>query len=160
MVSFLFPFILSIMRRVVDAVVSSAVMVLQRLVQVQLASRTSTGGRGHSPVEIVAHLARRIDDIKHPKARACVVWLVGQYAGVGIDVGIGKMASFAPDVLRKLAKTFVGESSLVKLQVVTLAGKLVVLCGDGVDGVEEKIEILARYVFSLARYDKDWDVRD
>src|SRR5258708_17144786 len=155
MVSFLFPFILSIMRRVVDAVVSSAVMVLQRLVQVQLASRTSTGGRGHSPVEIVAHLARRIDDIKHPKARACVVWLVGQYAGVGI----GKMAPFAPDVLRKLAKTFVGESSLVKLQVVTLAGKLVVLCGDGVDGVEEKIEILARYVFSLARYDKDWGVR-
>jgi len=135
-------------------------MVLQRLVQVQLASRTNSGGgggQGHSPAEIVAHLARRVDDIKHPKARACVVWLVGQYAGVGVDVG---MAGFAPDVLRKLAKTFVGESRLVKLQVVTLAGKLVVLCRDGGDGVEEKVGVLARYVFSLARYDKDWDVRD
>ena len=146
----------------VDVVVSSAVMVLQRLVQVQLASRKTTTTtvrrmESQSPVEIVAHLARRIDDIKHPKARACVVWLVGQYAGVGEE---GKMAEFAPDVLRKVGKTFVEESLVVKLQVVSLAGKLVVLCGEGGGEVEEKIGKLARYVFSLARYDKDWDVRD
>lgn len=163
-----------------DAVVSSAVMVLKRLVQVQLAStaqQAKLGKRtGYSPLEIVAHLARRIDDIRHPQARACVVWLVGQYAGVdaagmisdgqGAPGGLGRIAPDAPDVLRKLAKSFAGESSLVKSQVVNLAGKLVVLCDDreGIDvdgnGVQEKIRVLARYVFSLARYDRDWDVRD
>lgn len=158
-----------------DVVVSNAVMVLKRLVQVRLATPQVGIGVGHSPLEIVAHLSRRIDDIKHPKARACVVWLVGQYASVevgsetGRDVqSVGGIIPSAPDVLRKLAKSFTDESSLVKLQVVTLTGKLVVLCregdregGDNGDkSVREKIGILARYVFSLARYDKDWDVRD
>ena len=43
----------------------------------------------------------------------------------------------------------------MKLQVITLAAKLLVLCP-----TERSIRLLSRYVFSLARYDVNYDVRD
>jgi len=149
-----------------DAVVTNAIMVLRRLVQFQLSSQASlppSSSSTHSPLSIIAHLARRIDEIHHPKARACVVWLVGQYAGVGVGSEGSQVADWAPDVLRKLAKSFGTEASVVKVHVVTLAAKLVVLSRTdavGTGGLREKVEKLGKYVFSLARYDKDWDVRD
>jgi len=173
----------------VDTVVSHAVMVLKYLVQTQL-STTGTmtmaaasvgSGNMQSPLSIIAHLARRIDDIKHAQARACVVWLVGQYAASAAAASSGSdddsasgMASWAPDVLRKLAKTFAKEDKLVKLQVITLAAKLyiLVLAGDGGSGGSgsgsgsgngnwsKRIGMLCVYVLSQARYDLDWDVRD
>lgn len=71
-----------------------------------------------SPVSIISRLAYRIDEIHHPQARACILWLVGQYAaapetGTNIDSGIGGAGNvpegvvpWAPDVLRKAAVTF------------------------------------------------------
>ncbi|KAH9481592.1 AP-3 complex subunit beta-2 [Psilocybe cubensis] len=152
-----------------DMVVSSAVMVLKNLVQAQLASpvdfATVPGTSEQSPLSIIAHLARRIDDIKHGQARACVVWLVGQYAGADVSPSTSTipgvlgapegMADWAPDVLRKLAKSFAEETVLVKLQVVTLAAKLFVL-----SPFDRRIGMLTRYVFSLARYDVNYDLRD
>ena len=141
----------------VDVIVSNAVVVLKRLVQLQLSTQIPMGSTSkHSPLSIIAHLARRIDDIKHAQARACVTWLVGQYAADEDDgPGPEGIADWAPDVLRKLAKSFVSEVTLVKLQVVTLAGKLLVLSPDDV-----RIGKLVKYVFAQARYDRDWDVRD
>ena len=43
----------------------------------------------------------------------------------------------------------------MKLQTVTLAAKLLVL-----SPADRSIGLLTRYVFSLARYDRDYDVRD
>jgi AP-3 complex subunit beta len=43
----------------------------------------------------------------------------------------------------------------VKLQIVTLASKLLVL-----NPTDRTLTLLSRYVFSLARYDLDYDVRD
>lgn len=43
----------------------------------------------------------------------------------------------------------------MKLQIVTLAAKLFVLCP-----THRTLGLLARYVFSLARYDVNYDVRD
>lgn len=43
----------------------------------------------------------------------------------------------------------------MKLQVVTLAAKLLVLCP-----TDQTLILLARYVLSLARYDLNFDVRD
>ncbi|KAF8150686.1 adaptin N terminal region-domain-containing protein [Crassisporium funariophilum] len=141
-----------------DAVVSSAVLMLQYLVQTQLSvqSPMMSASTSQSPLSIIARLARKIDDIKHAQARACVVWLVGQYAASD-ERGPGPegVAEWAPDVLRKLAKTFGQETSLVKLQVVTLAAKLFVLSPGDV-----RLGLLSRYVFSLARYDVNYDVRD
>jgi len=47
------------------------------------------------------------------------------------------------------------QSSIAKLQTVTLAAKLVVL-----NPTHRTLSVLSRYVFSLARYDTDYDVRD
>ncbi|CAA7267058.1 unnamed protein product [Cyclocybe aegerita] len=141
-----------------DIVVSSAVQVLKHLVQTQLSAQTplAFASTSQSPLSIIAHLARRIDDIKHEQARACVVWLVGQY-GASDEKGPGPegIAEWAPDVLRKLAKSFAQEAPLVKLQVVTLAAKLFVL-----SPVDRTLGLLVRYVFSQARYDLRYDIRD
>jgi AP-3 complex subunit beta len=142
----------------VDVIVSNAVVVLKRLVQLQLSMGSLPSLSKHSPLSIIAHLARRIDDIKHAQARACVTWLVGQYAAdenARDGPGPEGIADWAPDVLRKLAKLFASEVTLVKLQIVTLAGKLLVLSPDDV-----RIGKLVKYVFAQARYDRDWDVRD
>ncbi|KAF5327542.1 hypothetical protein D9619_004173 [Psilocybe cf. subviscida] len=153
-----------------DTVVSSAVTVLKHLVQTQLSNNHTSAGTT-APLDIIAHLALRIDDIKHAQARASIVWLVGQYAssvdassasssftslpGVGLGSPPEGLAPWAADVLRKLARSFATEASLVKLQSLTLAAKLAVL-----SPADHRLVLLVRYVFQLARYDKDWDVRD
>ncbi|KAI9066121.1 hypothetical protein FKP32DRAFT_1589999 [Trametes sanguinea] len=151
-----------------DVIVTNAVLVLKSLVQIRMQQQQNMIALGglppqtFSPLDIISRLARRIDDLRHPKARACVVWLVGQYAGSTAPaengtpaVGPEGIAPWAPDVLRKLAKSFMQETSVVKLQVVTLAAKLLVLCPS-----DRTVALLNRYVFSLARYDLDYDVRD
>lgn len=47
------------------------------------------------------------------------------------------------------------QSPIVKLQIVTLASKLLVL-----SPTDRTLGLLSRYVFSLARYDTNYDVRD
>ncbi|GLB40583.1 putative non-SMC mitotic condensation complex subunit 1 [Lyophyllum shimeji] len=142
-----------------DVVVSSAVLVLKYLVQMQLATSSfpSDAASTHqSPITIISHLARKIDDIRHAQARACVFWLVGQYAASdGPGSGPEGVAEWAPDVLRKAAKTFAQEAPLVKIQIVTLAAKLFVLSPN-----DRVLTLLSQYVFSLARYDLNYDVRD
>lgn len=134
-------------------------MVLKYLVQTQLSTGMAyTVSQSQSPLSIIAHLARRIDDIRHAQARACVIWLVGQYAGSDAkttNIGPEGMADWAPDVLRKMAHSFGAEDSLVKLQIITLAAKLFVLSPS-----DRTINLLCQYVFSLGRYDKNYDVRD
>ena len=99
--------------RVTDIVVSNAVLVLKALIQNQLLIGSSAAASPQSPFTIIALLARRIDDIKHPQARACVLWLVGQYsAASGSSTVIEGVADWAPDVLRKFAKSFNAEVCL------------------------------------------------
>lgn len=91
-----------------DSVTSPAVLVLKTLVQAQLSS-TSTGltASHQDPLSIISRLARKIDDIKNAQARACVIWLVGQYAASeGPSPGPEGISEWAPDVLRKTAKSF------------------------------------------------------
>ncbi|KAJ3763734.1 adaptin N terminal region-domain-containing protein [Lentinula raphanica] len=142
-----------------DVVVSNAILVLKQLVQAQLSQKsniTSTTNGSRSALKIISSLAHRIDDIRHPQARACVIWLVGQYcASDQASSGIAGVAEWAPDVLRRTAKHFSTEDVLVKLQIITLAAKLQVL-----NSTEQTLALLNRYVFSLARYDLNYDVRD
>ncbi|KAG6900585.1 hypothetical protein C0993_008303 [Termitomyces sp. T159_Od127] len=139
-----------------DVVISSAVLVLKHLVQLQLSTHSELPGTSQASLKIIAQLARKIDDIRHAQARACVIWLVGQYAPSG-DKGPGPegVADWAPDVLRKMAKTFAQETPLVKTQIITLAAKLFVLSPN-----DRILTLLSQYVFNLARYDANYDVRD
>ncbi|KAF9264864.1 hypothetical protein L218DRAFT_979527 [Marasmius fiardii PR-910] len=139
-----------------DAVVSSAVLVLKTLVQRRLSTTIPHADSLNTSLTIISELARKIDDIRHPSARACIVWLVGEYsASDETSPGPPGVASWAPDVLRKTAKFFGTEDPSVRLQIVLLAAKLLVLCPEDL-----KLQLLSRYVFSLARYDLNYDVRD
>ncbi|KAJ7650429.1 adaptin N terminal region-domain-containing protein [Roridomyces roridus] len=145
-----------------DAVVTSAVVVLKYLVQAQLSASSSSSFAAiattpqQSPLTIISHLARRIDDIRHAQARASVLWLVGQYsASSEPSAGPAGIVEWAPDVLRKSAKGFSSEPPMVKLQILTLAAKLLVLCP-----TDQRLSLIGGYVFSLARYDLNYDVRD
>ncbi|KAK7043657.1 AP-3 complex subunit beta [Paramarasmius palmivorus] len=140
-----------------DVVVGSAVIVLKNLIQRRLMnSGTTHVGPSQTPLKIISQLARKIDDIRHPTARACIIWLVGQYAASDEpSPGPPGITSWAPDVLRKTAKTFGQEASSVKVLIVLLATKLIVLSPE-----DTTLKLLARYVYSLARYDLNYDVRD
>ncbi|KAJ3556780.1 hypothetical protein NM688_g1828 [Phlebia brevispora] len=140
-----------------DVVVASAIVVLKLLVQVNLQKQQT--GFDFSPVSIISRLAYRIDEIHHPQARACILWLVGQYAEApgSVDSGVVSLGPegivpWAPDVLRKAAISFKQESPIVKLQALTLAAKLLVL-----SPADRTIGLLTKYVLSLARYDLNID---
>lgn len=69
-------------------------------------------------VNTVIQLAKSLDTITNPEARASIIWLVGEFAGLPEEDNI------APDVLRILAKGFADESETAKLQIVLLAAKV------------------------------------
>lgn len=113
-----------------DAVGSTAVRVLKDLVQLSAsrhltdpnATRMATDSVAavQSPIEIVASLAQQLDSVKHPRAKACIFWLVGQYASItdettsggrGAENKIPGMATWAPDVLRRAVKSFAQDVS-------------------------------------------------
>ena len=95
-----------------DPVVTSAVVELKTLVQAQMNNATTHAASSSAPLTIVARLAYRIDEIRHAQARACVVWLVGQYAADDSPSAVVEgVAPWAPDVLRKVAKSFREEVS-------------------------------------------------
>lgn len=85
-----------------------------------------------------------------------MLWLVGQYGSApGTGTVVEGVADWAPDVLRKAARSFNIEASLVKLQTLTLAAKLILLAP-----THRTLVLLTQHVLTLARYDEDWDVRD
>lgn len=51
--------------------------------------------------EIIRHVAHMVDKITVPMARASILWLIGEYSE--------RVPKIAPDVLRKLAKSFINE---------------------------------------------------
>ena len=69
-------------------------------------------------VKTVIRLAKTLDTTTNPQARANIIWLVGEFAGLPEEDNV------APDVLRILAKGFADESEAAKLQIVLLAAKV------------------------------------
>lgn len=70
---------------------AESVIVIKRLLQTQAAD----------PKEIITHMARLLDSITVAQARAAILWLLGEHSQ--------KVPDIAPDILRKLAKTFTDE---------------------------------------------------
>lgn len=69
-------------------------------------------------VKTVIRLAKNLDTTPNPDARATIIWLVGEFAGIDSENNI------APDVLRILTRGFASESEPAKLQIVLLAAKV------------------------------------
>lgn len=90
--------------------VAESLTVIRHLIQQNPSSHTRT----------IVRLAKNLDTMTNPQARASIIWLVGEFAGVADEENI------APDVLRILAKGFASESEAAKLQIVLLAAKVYV----------------------------------
>ncbi|XP_042861804.1 AP-3 complex subunit beta-1-like isoform X2 [Penaeus japonicus] len=118
-----------------ESVVGESVVVIRKLLQSETV--------GHK--DIISHMARLVDNIKIPMARASILWLLGEYCD--------KVPKIAPDVLRKMAKTFITEDDIVKLQILTLATKLYLTN-------PKQTRLLCQYVYNLAKYDTNYDIRD
>ncbi|KAF1362917.1 ARM repeat-containing protein [Lizonia empirigonia] len=66
----------------------------------------------------VVRLAKHLDAATSPQARASIIWLVGEFAGLDSENNI------AADVLRILAKGFANEAEPAKLQILLLAARV------------------------------------
>jgi len=88
--------------------VAESLTVIRHLIQQDPGSHTST----------VVRLAKNLDTATNARARASIIWLVGEFAGIDGENNI------APDVLRILAKGFADEAEPAKLQIVLLAAKV------------------------------------
>ncbi|TRY85292.1 hypothetical protein DNTS_035788 [Danionella cerebrum] len=118
-----------------ELVVAESVVVIKKLLQMQ--------PEQHS--DIIKHMAKLIDNIQVPMARASILWLIGEYCE--------HVPKIAPDVLRKMAKTFTNEEDIVKLQILNLAAKLYLTNS-------KQTKLLTQYVLNLAKYDQNYDIRD
>lgn len=114
---------------------AESVVVIKKLLQTQ----------PNEHKEIIAHMAKLMDFITVPQARASILWLLGEYSN--------RVPKIAPDVLRKMAKTFINEEDIVKLQILNLAVKLYL-------NNSEQTKKICQFVFQLAKYDQNYDIRD
>ncbi|XP_077989441.1 AP-3 complex subunit beta-2-like [Glandiceps talaboti] len=118
-----------------ESVVGESVVVMKKLLQMNPTEHK----------EIIRHLARLTDSITVPMARASILWLIGEYSD--------RVPKIAPDVLRKMAKTFTSEEDIVKLQILNLGAKLYLTNS-------KQTKLLCQYVLNLAKYDQNYDIRD
>lgn len=88
--------------------VAEALEVVRHLIQRDPEAHRST----------VIRLAKNLDTAASPAARASIIWLVGEFAGIDPENNI------AADVLRILAKGFANEAEESKLQILLLAAKV------------------------------------
>ncbi|KAG7137830.1 AP-3 complex subunit beta-2 like protein [Verticillium longisporum] len=124
---------------------------------------------GH--IATVVRLAKNLDSATDPQARATIIWLVGEFAGINGEDNI------AADVLRILVKDFASESEAAKRQIVLLAAKVYLhhINRQAEDKTPETPEtpktpepnqdehVVAKlwdYVLLLVRYDTSYDLRD
>ncbi|KAM9097485.1 AP-3 complex subunit beta-1 isoform X2 [Sarcophilus harrisii] len=118
-----------------EIVVAESVVVIKKLLQMQPAQHG----------EIIKHMAKLLDSITVPVARASILWLLGE--------NCERVPKIAPDVLRKMAKSFTSEDDLVKLQILNLGAKLYLTNS-------KQTKLLTQYILNLGKYDQNYDIRD
>uniref|UniRef100_A0A8C0LS01 AP-3 complex subunit beta n=1 Tax=Canis lupus dingo TaxID=286419 RepID=A0A8C0LS01_CANLU len=118
-----------------EIVVAESVVVIKKLLQMQPAQHG----------EIIKHMAKLLDSITVPVARASILWLIGE--------NCERVPKIAPDVLRKMAKSFTNEDDLVKLQILNLGAKLYLTNS-------KQTKLLTQYILNLGKYDQNYDIRD
>ncbi|XP_055968535.1 AP-3 complex subunit beta-1 [Sorex fumeus] len=118
-----------------EIVVAESVVVIKKLLQMQPAQHG----------EIIKHMAKLLDSISVPVARASILWLIGE--------NCERVPKIAPDVLRKMAKSFTSEDDLVKLQILNLGAKLYLTNS-------KQTKLLTQYILNLGKYDQNYDIRD
>lgn len=121
-----------------EEVVAESVVVIRQLLQ-----------RHPEHDDVILTLVRKLGHTRVPAARAAIVWILGEFQHKP------SIHPLAPDALRKLARGFRDEEVVVKTQILNLAVKLALHRPD-----IEAVGLLMTYVLDLARYDKNYDLRD
>ncbi|CAH8597589.1 unnamed protein product [Heterobilharzia americana] len=127
--------LLRLMSRPKEKIMAECVVVLRKLLQMQTTDHK----------EIIMHIAQLADTITIPTAVASILWLLGEFSH--------RVPKIAPDILRKMVKSFSQQEPVVKYQIINLAAKLCIVN-------PRQTLILAQYVFNLAKYDTNYDIRD
>ncbi|CAN4101534.1 unnamed protein product [Withania somnifera] len=102
--------------------------------------------------KVIVYLARKLDSIQVPSARAMIIWMLGEYNSTGHII-----PKVLPTVLKYLAWTFSSEVLETKLQVLNAMVK-VLLHAEG--EALSTFKTLLNYVLELAKCDLNYDIRD
>ncbi|KAJ4954441.1 hypothetical protein NE237_011224 [Protea cynaroides] len=102
--------------------------------------------------KVIIQLARSLDSIKVPAARAMIIWIVGEYNSIGQII-----PRTLSTILKYLAWCFTTEALETKHQILSTVVK-VVLFAQGEE--TETFKTILSYVLELAKYDPNYDIRD
>ncbi|KAJ8558545.1 hypothetical protein K7X08_034074 [Anisodus acutangulus] len=102
--------------------------------------------------KVIVHLARKLDSIRVPGARAMIIWMLGEYNSMGHII-----PKVLPTVLKYLSWTFSSEALETKLQILNAMVK-VLLHAEG--EALSNFKTLLNYVLELAKCDLNYDIRD
>lgn len=105
---------------------------------------------------VIKQVTKLMPTVTASQARATILWILAEFCDKNLTA-----AKCAPNVLRLMAKSFCQEDNFVKLQCLTLASKfLLSLDKEKKADLYHRVQLLAGYLFSLAKYDTNHDVRD
>uniref|UniRef100_A0A3Q0KV52 Adapter-related protein complex 3, beta subunit n=1 Tax=Schistosoma mansoni TaxID=6183 RepID=A0A3Q0KV52_SCHMA len=127
--------LLRLMSRPKEKIMGECVIVLRKLLQMKTTDHK----------EIITHIAQLADTMTIPTALASILWLLGEFSH--------RVPKIAPDILRKMAKSFTQQETIVKFQIINLAAKLCIVN-------PRQTLVLTQYIFNLAKYDTNYDIRD
>ncbi|KAG6550527.1 hypothetical protein Mapa_007896 [Marchantia paleacea] len=130
---------------------SEAVVVTQAV----LALRTIVQQRPLENEEVLARLVRGLDKLKIQRARAVVIWMIGEFSKTGTLV-----PKMIPVVLQYLAGTFTKESDETKLQIMNCVAKVVLRSQTSSDSSSKVASLVFDTVLRLASQDLNYDIRD
>ncbi|XP_055829161.1 AP3-complex subunit beta-A isoform X2 [Solanum dulcamara] len=102
--------------------------------------------------KVIVHLARKLDSIRVPSARAMIIWMLGEYNSMGHII-----PKVLLTVLKYLAWTFSSEALEMKLQILNAMVKIL-LHAEG--EALSTFKTLLNYVLELAKCDLNYDIRD
>ena len=126
-------------------------------------------------ISTVIRLAKDLDTTVQPRARAAIIWLVGQYSGMDMSSAVAgsNVGNIAADVLRILCRSFADEAEIVKTQILLLAAKCYLhylnakqsaekatIEIDATENSENQVPLLYAHVHALVRYDTSYILRD
>lgn len=143
---------------------AESLTVIRHLIQQDSTAHTST----------VVRLAKNLDSATDPQARATIIWLVSEFAGLNGEDNI------AADVCRILLKGFAEEADIAKRQILLLTAKVYLhhlnrviesrksqeAEGEAAEPTslneveDHPVAQLWNYVLLLVRYDTSYDLRD
>ncbi|KAI4372981.1 hypothetical protein MLD38_011156 [Melastoma candidum] len=102
--------------------------------------------------KVIVQLIRYLDLIKVPRARAIVIWMVGEYNSIG-----ERLSKVLTVIMQYLAWCFKSDAIEVKLQILTATFKILL---DAKEEDSDTFQKVVNYILDMAEVDQSYDIRD